>query len=599
MPERNLLNHLLRSGITPSFSFPLDVAEFRGEGQVDHKRKVWPKMSTDLKQALSVYSPGKRLTVDGEDYEVKGLYIYGAEDPLNRAQIHFSDDTYKDHIQYYNRCTADRCGWVSKILDRPDEHEKCPVCDQNGTVKTGIWYRPDGFAPQIVPWNFDGPNTDVGYSRTMKANRPGRKRPESEPSGAVEFPAPLTDGTESDIRDYSISDVEETLDDDDLVILKGIFDRVTIRSTHDDGKGVELLLINSGYNSKGYFICELCGYIALRRDDPGFSSESRGHFRPYVANQGIKVPMSHDSRKKCIGEPFDIGGYDTVYLGMTFRTDVLMISLDGEPPFLQETRLANQRAFNNALTTLKEALITEIQKSAKLVNREINGGVRKRSKLNSDQNRINAFEIFLYDDVSGGAGLTSSILTSGGTPWGKFISILKSTETRLSGELCFDEVGCSKACLGCLFDFRNKREHPRFDRRNGLRIVRYILYNTVPSIESGSQNGDDEDLRMLADLLEENLRIIGSDVSVDTENGCILARKQGKEIHIRPRISYVDIFADPILKSWDENDIDFDENLPDVDASEIGYVQIDHEQILRNTAKIAEQIDAKFGSNRL
>ena len=95
MAEKNLLNHLIRTGLTPSFSFPLDVAEFRGEGQINFRRSVWPKMGTDLKQALSVYSPGKILTVDGVEYEVRGLYIYGAEDGVDRAKKHFSDKTYK------------------------------------------------------------------------------------------------------------------------------------------------------------------------------------------------------------------------------------------------------------------------------------------------------------------------------------------------------------------------------------------------------------------------------------------------------------------------------------------------------------------------
>ena len=33
--ENLLLNHLLREGITPSFSFPLDVCEFKAEGRVN------------------------------------------------------------------------------------------------------------------------------------------------------------------------------------------------------------------------------------------------------------------------------------------------------------------------------------------------------------------------------------------------------------------------------------------------------------------------------------------------------------------------------------------------------------------------------------
>ena len=51
MNEEMLLQHLLRSGITPSFSFPLDVCEFRGEGTLGpFKPRVWPKMQQDRKR---------------------------------------------------------------------------------------------------------------------------------------------------------------------------------------------------------------------------------------------------------------------------------------------------------------------------------------------------------------------------------------------------------------------------------------------------------------------------------------------------------------------------------------------------------------------
>ena len=57
MNENLLLNHLLREGITPSFSFPLDVCEFKAEGRVNGDRHVWPNMQQDLKKALSEFSP--------------------------------------------------------------------------------------------------------------------------------------------------------------------------------------------------------------------------------------------------------------------------------------------------------------------------------------------------------------------------------------------------------------------------------------------------------------------------------------------------------------------------------------------------------------
>ena len=138
MANTNLLKHLLRSGITPSFSFPLDVAVFRGEGSQNFKPKIWPNMDSDLKQALSTYSAGKVLTVDGEEYQVKGLYIYESNDRINKALEHFSQDIGKERLKYYNRCIEERCGWVSNIMDKPNILDKCPICEVPTTAEAGI-----------------------------------------------------------------------------------------------------------------------------------------------------------------------------------------------------------------------------------------------------------------------------------------------------------------------------------------------------------------------------------------------------------------------------------------------------------------------------
>ena len=218
--------------------------------------------------------------------------------------------------------------------------------------------------------------------------------------------------------------------------------------------------------------------------------------------------------------------------------------------------------------------------------------------MNSEGDRINAFEIFLYDDVSGGAGLSSSILTNENS-WSKFLDVLRNTERRLSGEKCLDGIGCSKACLGCLFDFRNTKEHSRFDRRNGLRLIRYILHGITPTIESGSRHNDSADLEELSKLLKENLKLIGSQVTVGTQNGCIVVKKDDMVINIRPRISFVDIFEDPVVKEWDENDIEFEERITDVDISSPAYVQITYQQIKENCSFIAEEISRIMNPNRL
>ena len=49
---------------------PLDVCEFGRRNIGPFKPRVWPKMQQDLKKALSEFSPGRELTVDGINTEL-------------------------------------------------------------------------------------------------------------------------------------------------------------------------------------------------------------------------------------------------------------------------------------------------------------------------------------------------------------------------------------------------------------------------------------------------------------------------------------------------------------------------------------------------
>lgn len=615
MSDDNLLtHHLLRSGTTPSFAFPLDVAEFRGEGGVLNygifKPKVWPKMGIDLKNALSEYSPGKILTVDGEDYKVEGLYIYGAEDRVNRARSHFSEIIDKNaRLRYYNRCKAPLCGWVSKDMDKPSDLSECPVCGAQEVsigdeilpaIKTDVWYRPDGFAPRIVPWSGDEClDKEKAWSYTM-APRTVSKKETIEASGGVEFPSPLTNENETELQDYNFEDIKEDLDPSNKKLLKGVFDRINLRSTKDNGEGVELVLINSGYRGSGYYICTDCGAIELQKnlfDRPLYpGSTMSGHHRPYAAVSDGSADSDAQYKKLCKGNAFEEGRFGTVYLGMTFWTDMLIISIPGKRPISAGSETVTNIELDRGLRTLKEALITEIQKSAKLVNREIKGGIRRRStneQIDGEVEQSYYYDIFLYDDVSGGAGLSSSILTREDA-WSNFIQILRSTENRLSGEKCLGGNGCDRACLGCLLDFRNKNEHVTFDRKQGLRLIRYILDGEVPSIESGEPSGSTEYLSIIKNSISQNLERINEDdpVKAEIDNGCIVTEKNGRKLFIRPVISFTELSQDRVIKEWRdsrERPLEFGENLNL--SSDKAYSYLNIEDIVKRPIWLSTQID--------
>ena len=158
-------------------------------------------------------------------------------------------------------------------------------------------------------------------------------------------------------------------------------------------------------------------------------------------------------------------------LGMVFQSDMISFRFKIQKPFRVDAEMRSSKAFNGGLLAIKEALITELQSKMNYVNREIGGGIRKFAKqMDSDSPRQDYVDIFLFDQVSGGAGLVTSLKDSPAL----LPSILESVESRLSGYSCLDSKGCDRACIGCLLDFRNKGEHGLIHRKYGLSILNYL-----------------------------------------------------------------------------------------------------------------------------
>ena len=314
-----------------------------------------------------------------------------------------------------------------------------------------------------------------------------------------------------------------------------------IRTSQAKGNGatdsIDLIIINSGYQSQGYYVCPDCGKLDLQANGP--ISRSQGHDRPYAPDTKSHKDdpdiqeLKEDAQDFCKTGRMMSDGLQSLYLGMTFKTDMILITFKIEHPLNNAKTAILNRSLNDGVRAIKEALITEIQKVKKFINREIGGGLRKHTMKDEDDENVAVFDIFLYDDVSGGAGLTTSLF-DGEKGYKDFVEILKKVELRLSGKLCMDGNGCDKACVGCLLDFRNKREHDSLDRRNGLRILRYLINNTPPTIESGNpESNPDEELDLLVQLLGGDLAWLGP-YEVSSDNGSISISIKEKTLKIRP-----------------------------------------------------------------
>ena len=180
-----LLHVLLNKGITPNFSFPLDTCQFVAEGLESWRPHKFASMTQDLKNALREYSPGKKISVDGKEYTVGGLSFFNPSNRENHAIEYLGEDTSHVHLKWYSRCSENRCGWVYGRTDVAynteygDDGEllrrECPLCGSNplngGGVVSSQWFRPQGFAPIIVPYDKDGQeirNAPQGRTKNMK-----------------------------------------------------------------------------------------------------------------------------------------------------------------------------------------------------------------------------------------------------------------------------------------------------------------------------------------------------------------------------------------------------------------------------------------------
>lgn len=558
--EKGFLEFLLRDGVTPSFSFPLDVCEFKVEGLTDengsgYRPKTWAKMGQDLRKALVEYSPGREIVVNGEAYVVGGLSFFNPPNLIHQARHVFENRLESESLMWYNRCLENRCGWVSKEMGEKLEIEACPVCGE-GEVRGNRWYRPEGFAPILVPFNSKGEKEKTsgkfwrGRAHWMKAEPPRSMQKESI-TGRIELPSPLMGDGAEEITAHPMDDVEG---------LEDIANRLQLyssRSTEDDPEGgIELILINSGLNNSGYWLCPDCGRMELKRHLPFYKGpDGDGHHRPYAAQWRRNDEPSDEERQeaKAICKTHPLGKLEgeleadgKIMLGMTFRTDLALFRFIKPMEFLEGKHLAKLRPFDGGIRAIKEAMVEEIQRTRGFVNREISGGVRKFAQVDGQGGRSYFTDIFLYDEVSGGAGLTLEVVQHLDELPGIFAQI----ERRLSGVECIESSGCDMACINCLLDFRNIQEHDRLDRKNGLRLIRYIRHGVLPTLESGEQH-DAMRPSLEAERMRARLEIdTGLEVTIREENGhqYFEIRQGAVSLNLRPLSEMLKPEYDPVLR---------------------------------------------------
>lgn len=412
----DLLEILIKSGLLPGYAFPVDVVGLSladdSQPWQDDERKNDERMQRELKIALAEYAPGAEV-IRGSAQDTYIYRVAGVYDPFEKTP------NYRPTGKLFE---CKDCQTIDLLAVGAALPKRCPEC--NGINVTELPYlRPRGFTvDQAIP--------DGGKKRYELG---GRER-----AGFVS-PARLLVGESS--------------------FTAGTAHPPYARELYSQVRIGKLFIANKGIDRDypGFLICPDCGRYFASPDD--FAQ----HRRP------ASVPPHHGGQKGArAGQicPNRARPNNQVILGHDFFSEVILLGADlpdeMDAPFQQPSGKAVWYSFG---TLIKNAATVVLQVNPE----ELAVGVRA---VKRGGERVHG-EVFLYDDVPGGAGYARAIEAN------LEEILLKALEL---GRSC-QNPDCSGACYHCMFDYRNQRLHPFLDRSLGTAILEYLLEGKIPGID--------------------------------------------------------------------------------------------------------------------
>lgn len=408
----DLFEALINSGLLPKYAFPVDVVSMNiPQEKKDDKNDDEngdDSMQRDIKIALAEYAPGAEI-IRGE---FPNTYIYKS------AGLY---DAFNKNPDYHPKEQLIECVDCKSIAILPINQVPPDICSEcgSGNVMPIPFVEPPGFT---VDWNLP------------RAGRREYKGEGRERAGVV-TPARLLVGGTSFAGGKS-----------QAPFARNLYTRVRVG---------DLFISNNGPNREypGFLICPTCGRC-LDPDDP----------RPH--NYPTNLPPFHGKQR---GPRYDQpcpnrnNFTNFVILGHKFHSEVILIGVDLPPTldasFYEPAGRAVWQSFGTLIANAS-AIVLQVDPN------ELKVGVRA---IRRGPNRIHG-EIFLYDNVPGGAGYARAIQEN-------LEAILdKSLEI---GSNCSNPE-CSGACYQCMYDYGNQAVHPLLDRRLGVSVLRYLLLDEHP-----------------------------------------------------------------------------------------------------------------------
>jgi len=264
----------------------------------------------------------------------------------------------------------------------------------------------------------------------------------------------------------------------------------------------KLFLCNKGPVSDfpGFLICPDCGR-ALDPDTAG-SHTYPNHIPPFAGK--FHGPYAGDP---C---PNTTRFTNQVILGHDFYSEVVQpaVRLPGEldAPYATPAGQAVWQSFGH-LVTNAAARVLQIDQS------ELQVGVRA---VYRESGRLQG-EIYIYDNVPGGAGYARAIEQN----------LKDIVEKALElAEQC-SNLDCHGACYYCILDRQNQNYHPLLDRTLGAAVLRYLLHGEFPVPD---QQKVQQGAAALAEYAHETWEVLpGREVHRQTF-ACILRNREKEEV---------------------------------------------------------------------
>jgi ATP-dependent helicase YprA (DUF1998 family) len=420
-PSTDLLKVLIDAGLLPKYAFPIDVVSLSiPPGLTDGARAQETETDTDLMQrdlkiALAEYAPGAEV-VRGtfpNTYIYRSAAIY---DPRTGQPNYASTGVFL-------QCEA--CQAVALF----DVGTPAPaVCQECGdpTVTPYPCLRPSGFS-------VDAALPNAGRTRYEGG---GRER-----SGHVS-PARLLVGQSS-----FASPAPHWAPDLHALVHTG-----------------DLFSCNMGpdRNNPGYDVCPACGRWIQPED-----RERGWHRRPsdVPPHEGsYKGPRAGD---RCPNPVRDSSPHNNVILGHRFHSEVLLLGPDLPLTLDAPADTPAGRALWYSFGTL---VATAAARELQLDPGELKVGIRPARRPDE---RLHA-EVFIYDDVPGGAGYARTINAN-------LEPVLDRALT--TGRTC-PNPDCTASCYRCILDYSNQYLHPLLDRELGTAMLDFLLNGVHPTVDS-------------------------------------------------------------------------------------------------------------------